>query len=350
MKNTDIISRMQSTAKKILLIRNDKLGDFMLAFPAFAQLRQNLPDTELHILVPEYTRPLAEACEYIDQAILDPGEKGGFWKLTKQLRSQHYDAVITLYSTTRIGLAVRFAGIPERIAPATKLAQIFYTKRLSQHRSLSKKPEYAYNRDLVNYYLFLHGYKPAPLPEPPYLRFDDTHIGLLKQKFCQQYQINTDSKLVFIHPGSGGSAANLSLPQFALLARSLQATGSLHIVISCSPAETALAQQLSHLLGGGCRHNIYVSTEGLRRFAEHIQFADLFISGSTGPLHIAGALDRPTAAFYTRRRSATSLRWQTLNSEDRRLAFSPPENAEEEDMSSIDIAEAARQISEKFLK
>ncbi|VAX14639.1 ADP-heptose--lipooligosaccharide heptosyltransferase II, partial [hydrothermal vent metagenome] len=289
-----------------------------------------------------------EACEYIDHVILDPGKKGGFWKLTKQLRKQHYNAVISLYSTTRIGLTVYLAGIPERIAPATKLAQIFYTKRLSQHRSLSRKPEYAYNRDLVNYYLFLHGYKPAPLPAPPYLHFDDAHISLLKQEFCQQHDINTDSKLIFIHPGSGGSAANLSLSQFALLARSLQATGSLHIVISCGPAEVAQAQQLSHLLGD-CQHSLYVSDEGLRRFAEHLQFADLFISGSTGPLHIAGALDRPTAAFYTRRRSATSLRWQTLNSDDRRLAFSPPEDAEQEDMDSIDIAKAARQISEKFL-
>ncbi|HEB85425.1 MAG TPA: lipopolysaccharide heptosyltransferase family protein [Gammaproteobacteria bacterium] len=341
---------MQSTAKKILIIRNDKLGDFMLAFPAFAQLKQNLPDTELHILVPEYTRPLAEACEYIDQIILDPGKKGGFWSLTKQLRSQHYDAVITLYSTTRIGLAVRFAGITERIAPATKLAQIFYTKRLSQHRSLSRKPEYAYNRDMVNYYLFLHGHKPAPLPEPPYLHFDDTHISLLKQQFCQQHDINTDSGLIFIHPGSGGSAGNLSLSQFALLARSLHATRPLHIILSSGPTEAAQVQKFSRLLGEDCPHSLYVSDEGLRCFAEHIQFADLFISGSTGPLHIAGALDRPTAAFYTRRRSATSLRWQTLNSENRRLAFSPPENAEEEDMSSINIEEAAKQISEKFLK
>jgi len=340
---------MQTTAKKILLIRNDKLGDFMLAFPAFAQLRQNLPEAELHILVPEYTRPLAEACKYIDQIILDPGKDGGFWNLAKQLRSQHYDAVITLYSTTRIGLAVLFAGIPERIAPATKLAQIFYTKRLPQHRSLSLKPEYAYNQELVNYYLLLHDSKPASPPGSPYLHFDDEHVKLLRQKFCGRHDINTGSRLIFIHPGSGGSAANLSLSQFAQLARTLHTAQPLHIVISSGPAEAAQAQQLSQLLGD-CPHSLYVSDQGLRRFAEHIQFADLFISGSTGPLHIAGALNRPTAAFYTRRRSATSLRWQTLNSEDRRLAFSPPEDAEEEDMSSIDVEEAAKKINEKFLE
>ncbi|UCE88979.1 MAG: hypothetical protein JSW10_11830, partial [Pseudomonadota bacterium] len=96
-------------------------------------------------------------------------------------------------------------------------------------------------------------------------------------------------------------------------------------------------------------HVLYHSTEGLAQFAQHIQFADVFISGSTGPLHIAGALDRPTAGFYPRRRSATALRWQTLNSEARRLAFSPEPNAVEEDMQGVDLEAAAHRISERFL-
>jgi ADP-heptose:LPS heptosyltransferase len=66
-------------------------------------------------------------------------------------------------------------------------------------------------------------------------------------------------------------------------------------------------------------------------------------------LHIAGALNRPTAAFYPRRRSATALRWQTINEESRRLAFSPPPQADENDMSEIDIERAARAINERLL-
>src|SRR5690606_3329684 len=99
----------------------------------------------------------------------------------------------------------------------------------------------------------------------------------------------------------------------------------------------------------GINHTVFQSSGGLRNFAQHLQLADLFISGSTGPLHIAGALDRPTAGFYTRRLSATSLRWQTLNTPGRRLAFSPPATASAEDMSAIDIEAAADTISRKFL-
>jgi len=96
-------------------------------------------------------------------------------------------------------------------------------------------------------------------------------------------------------------------------------------------------------------YTVFVSKQGLVDFARHLAFADLFVSGSTGPLHLAAALDRPTAAFYPRRRSSTALRWQTVNAEERRLAFMPPETAEESDMGSIDVNAAAELIAEKLL-
>ncbi len=71
----------------------------------------------------------------------------------------------------------------------------------------------------------------------------------------------------------------------------------------------------------------------------------MLIAGSTGPLHIAGCLNIATAGFYPAKRSATPLRWQTCNSADRRLAFSPPAAADQQDMTAIDIDAAARQIS-----
>ncbi|MDH5573766.1 MAG: lipopolysaccharide heptosyltransferase family protein, partial [Gammaproteobacteria bacterium] len=164
---------------KILVVRNDKLGDFMLSLPAFALLKQTLPDTEIHALVPEYTRPMAEACKFIDHIEIDRGKDSNIWQLTHALRKQHYDAVITLYSTTRVGVAVFLAQIPLRIAPATKLAQLFYNKRLSQRRSRSEKAEYIYNRDLASYYLHLIGIKPSSEKTAPFLHFDDGHIQKL---------------------------------------------------------------------------------------------------------------------------------------------------------------------------
>jgi len=337
--------------QKILIVRNDKLGDFMLSLPVFRLLKQSLPDSTLHALVPNYTRDIALACDDIDDVIIDPGRKASFYQqlqLQRNIRRQHYDAVITLFSTTRIGLIVGLAGIKYRLAPATKLAQIFYNHRLTQRRSRSEKPEYRYNLDLGNQYLRHLGIKTDIQPVAPFLRFPQNCVAESKRRFIAEHNLENDPALVVVHPGSGGSANNLSLEQYAELIKQLKLTPEHHVVISAGPDELDKAEALSTLLED-IPHSIYHSQQGLVSFAQFLQSVILFISGSTGPLHIAGALDVPTAAFYPRRRSATSLRWQTLNSDARRLGFMPPSGAEEQDMQQIDIIEAASEISKKLL-
>lgn len=336
---------------RILVIRNDKLGDFMLSLPVFKLLKQALPDCTLHALVPAYTRDIALACDAIDEVIIDPGKQAGYsaqYRLLRTVSAQRYDASITLFSTTRTGLLVWLAGIKYRIAPATKLAQIFYNHRLKQRRSRSEKPEYAYNLDLASRYLRdIHG-REAVQPAAPFLRFAEHRVSEQKRAFLDAQNISGDPKLVIVHPGSGGSASNLSLEQFARLIHQLGLDNRYHVVLTAGPGEQAMAESLSALLGD-VAHSVYDSRQGLVDFARFLQNAALFISGSTGPLHIAGALDVPTAAFYPRRRSATSLRWQTLNSEGKRLGFMPPGDADEQAMQRIDVDAAAKQISEKLL-
>lgn len=337
--------------KKILIIRNDKLGDFMLAFPSFDLIKRNLPDFKIHALVPSYTCAMAESCKSIDKIINDPGKDSGWLEnisLLKQLKQENYDAVITLYSTTRIGLITKLAGIPYRLAPATKLAQVFYNHKLTQHRSRSEKPEYVYNMELI--YLFLKQYNIETIEEPstPYLKYSNEKVSLLRKAFLQQHNIPENHKLIFVHAGCGGSANNMSPQQFSTLAENLKSQSGHTIVITAGPGEIDTAKEVSRKLAD-TPHIIFDSKEGIVNFSMHIQFADLFIAGSTGPLHIAGALDTPTVGFYTRRRSATSLRWQTLNSLSNQLSFSPPREAEEEDMSSIDLDMAAKKINQTFL-
>jgi ADP-heptose:LPS heptosyltransferase len=342
---------LTSTPIKILVVRNDKLGDFMLSYPAFALLKDNLPDCEIHALVQDYTRPMAELCSSIDKIIIDPGKDAGLSgirQLAGKLKQESYDAVITLFSMTHIGIAVALAGIPYRLAPATKIAQLFYNHRLKQRRSLSEKPEYIYNRDLAECYLNDIGIKPTAYPGTPFLSFERSEIALLKENFYKQFNIDPDRKLVFIHPGSGGSANNLSVQQYADLAHSLVKREQWQLVISAGPGEIEQAEQLAELTND-LSPVVYTSTEGLKSFSQHLAFADLFISGSTGPLHIAGALDRATAAFYPNRRSSTPLRWQTLSADHHRLEFSPPPGAGESDMQSIDIKSVAEEISNKLL-
>lgn len=352
---------MIDRGQRILVVRNDKLGDFMLSYPSFALLKHSLPEAEITALVPEYTRAMAEACPWIDQVIIDPGMDAP-WReqfgLLKTIREQGFAAAITLFSTGRIGLALYLAHIPYRLAPATKLAQIFYNQRLSQRRSRSEKPEYAYNQDLVLSYLASRGIdtRSVSMPEGtddflpgfvrrPLLAYAEESIGSLRQNLLKRAGMEGCQRLVFIHPGSGGSANNLSVEQYAEIANGLESKSGLGIVITAGPAEQAIAEQLA---GKISRYptTVLMPQGGLDELAQYLQNADLFISGSTGPLHIAGALNRPTAAFFPQRRSATPLRWQTLNQPDRRLAFTPSEG---DDMASVDLDAAITAINQKLL-
>jgi len=336
---------------KILIIRNDKLGDFILSLPSYKLLKTAIPDSEVHALVPDYTSELAKTSPYIDKAIIDPTSDSTLaqqYQLLKTLRNEKYDAIITLYSTTRIGLLAFASGTKYRLAPATKIAQIFYNQRLTQRRSKSLKPEYEYNLDLIKKYLSDTGVTSSRPPQVPYLHFNNVDVKRIKENFYEKYKINQNNKLIFVHPGTGGSATNLSLQQYAALIETLGLSKALSFVITAGPGELEKANELSQLIKN-IPHIVYHSTEGIVHFSKLIQGCDLFISASTGPLHIAGALNRATAAFYQRRRSATPLRWQTLNSEEKRLAFTPPDGEHESDLSSVDVHIAAKAIINKFL-
>ncbi|KAA3626571.1 MAG: lipopolysaccharide heptosyltransferase family protein [Proteobacteria bacterium] len=339
--------------KKILVVRNDKLGDFMLSWPSLALLKKALPQCKLEVLVPHYTRPLAEHCQWIDGVIDDPGPGAGlrqFLRLISTMRSRRYDAVITLFSTGRIGIATWLSGIPYRLAPATKWAQACYNHRLLQSRSRSLKPEWEYNQDLVKFFLGEMGIPCPTSPEPPYLVFPEKERLALRKELDNLLETDRRHQFVFIHPGSGGSATNLSPAQYARLALALQPTKPVAFVLTAGPGEAGIAEHLGGILRSNGRLCIvHRSERGLVAFALLLSCADLFISGSTGPLHIAGALNLPTVGFYPHKRSSTSLRWQTLSAEKNRLAFSPPTSLKATDMDGIDLEAAALEISRRFL-
>lgn len=323
--------------KKILVIRNDKLGDFMLAWPAFALLKQQYPEAGITALVPSYTKPMAALCPWIDDVLIDEAGNSiisDALALSRILRKNEFYASISLYSEMRTAMALWLAGVPRRFGPATKLAQLFLNKRLKQKRSLSQKPEYEYNLDLIKHFIRANGDNQVSLQPPPFLKFNSAEILDLKKKYKELHGIPDDTKIIIIHPGTGGSAINLSLEQYADIAQNITKKSNAFFIITAGPGEINIAQKLSGLLTE-TPHCIYHSTDGIVNFSKFINICDLFISGSTGPLHIAGALNVPTAAFYPAKRSATPLRWQTLNQQDRRLAISPSQHNDEFDMRTI---------------
>ncbi|MBB3143040.1 glycosyltransferase family 9 protein [Halomonas organivorans] len=342
---------------RLLVVRNDKLGDFMLAWPALAALKAATPRPHVSVLVPDYTASMAHACPWVDEVIIDPGDKAGREgrrELLARLKAERFDALLTLFSTPRIGWLGWRASIPLRLAPATKWAQLFYNRRITQRRSRSEKPEYAYNLELAEALLEALGIAVPPRPTPPYWPLSADERARQREAVAVATGLDDDRPWLFLHPGSGGSAVNLTPEAYARLAvdvdaRLREAGQAPAWVITAGPGESDNADALCETLdSAGLEARRLPPSPGLEVFARRLAAADLFIAGSTGPLHVAACLNRATAGFYPSRRSATPLRWQTCNAEDRRLAFCPPEGAHEADMAAIDLAAAAKAIAERL--
>ena len=329
----------------VLVIRNDKLGDFMLAWPAFAMLKASDPSLKLTALVPPYTAELARACPYLDDVIIDApkNDKMAFQRVVSEIKARQFDAMISFFSNTHNAKLAWKCRIPYRLAPATKWVQFFYNHRLTQRRSQSAKPEFEYNLDLAR--AFLRDHKiPVVEPRTPYLSFEQSAVEIQRKFLCDQLQIDTSKKWIFLHSGSGGSANNLSLTQYAQLIRGVLHHFDAYVILTAGPTESEKAHELAGLVQDS-RVVIYDKNKGLVDFAHSLACADLFIAGSTGPLHLSGALNVPTIGFYPSRRSATPLRWQPINDVHKHLAFCPPnDKASQTDLTQIKIEEKLEEI------
>ncbi|MDN3522886.1 glycosyltransferase family 9 protein [Halomonas ramblicola] len=350
-------STASSTAPRLLVVRNDKLGDFMLAWPALARLKAATPVPRISVLVPAYTAPMAHLCPWIDEVLIDPGEgadREAHQALLATVRERRFDALLTLFSTPRIGWLGWRAGIPLRLAPATKWAQLFYNRRVTQRRSRSRRPEYRYNQELAEALLDALGLTPNGSPAPPYWPLAEAERRTQRRRIATELDLDPATPWCFLHGGSGGSAVNLSPERYAELARAidrrLEDEQRPTWILTAGPGEEATAEAIrASLAAAGVPVHRLPPRDGLDDFALSLAAADLFVAGSTGPLHIAGCLDIATAGFYPARRSATPLRWQTCNRQERRLAFRPPSDAGQQDMSRIDLEDAADAIGDLLL-
>ncbi|WP_439328114.1 glycosyltransferase family 9 protein [Lonepinella sp. BR2357] len=332
--------------QNLLVIRNDKIGDFMLIFPALALIKQSDPRIKITALVPHYTAPLAELCPYIDDVIIDSQNKknaADFHRTLNQIKAAKFNAVISFVSDWYNAKLTWQSCIKYRLAPATKLFQFLYNHRLTQRRSRSEKAEFEYNLDLARQFLVDHHLSPIE-PQRPYLTLDQTAVQNQRLLLSRQFNLDLNKKWLFVHSGTGGSANSLSLNQYEALIKGILAEFDCHIVLTAGPNESEKAHQLARMVNDD-HVVIYDKNNGLEDFTYSLACADLFIAGSTGPLHICGALNIPTVGFYPSRLSAIPRRWRPINQAERHIAFCPPFRKEvEKNLTVIPISDCLREI------
>jgi len=309
----------------ILVVRTDKLGDFITALPTLYALKRHDPDNRIVACVAPLNRELAAACDFIDEIVVDSG--GSVIALASKLRAVKADVSVTLFSNTRVAIAQFLARIPRRIAPATKLAQLFYTDRVPQRRSKAERAEYEYNLQLAQS-LFP---QMALSCRQPLLRFSEPEIAVTYRRFCEKYGIA--KPVVAFHPGFGGSSdANWTLDEYLELVKTLEYHYDIQVVMTFGPDEDALRREAMEK-ARGLNIVFYSSREGLVEFARLLASFRLFVSTSTGTYHLAAAVGTQTMTFFADTLFASVKRWKAVSGEEKQhpymLSSDPVRRAEQ---------------------
>ena len=296
----------------ILVVRTDKLGDFITALPAMYVLKHYNPEHKIIACVASLNEALASSCDFIDEVIVDDG-KSNIREFSKKLRAAKIDVSLTLFSNTRVAFAQFLARIPKRIAPATKIAQIFYTDRIKQRRSEVKMAEFEYNLQLTKT-LFPDidlDYK------KPLLEFSDAKK--VYKVFCANNDI--EKEIIAFHVGFGGSSdANWNLDEYEILIREVLKHGKYQVVLTFGPDELELYEEMQNRLMGE-DVVFYLSLEGLIYFAKLISNFKLFVSTSTGTFHLASLVGTPTMTFFADTLFASSRRWKGVSEETKQKHY-----------------------------
>ena len=108
--------------KKILIIRNDHIGDLILSSAIFREIKKKIPDSKIFLIASKLNRPLIEKNKNIDEIIeLEKAEYNlkTFWnflKMSKKIKKINFDAGIDLRGSVMNSFFLLYLpGIKKRI-------------------------------------------------------------------------------------------------------------------------------------------------------------------------------------------------------------------------------------------
>lgn len=315
---------MLHESRRIIISRTDRIGDVVLSIPSFASIKKCFPDCELTAFVLDYTSDVVSSCSAVDRVVTyDPGES--VLATVRKMKRVHADSILFLYPRFRLSLAAFMARIPVRVGTAYRWYSFLFNRRVREHRKDSVKSEAEYNLSLVG----AIGCNAKVLDTS--LRIDEK--GICKAKdFLTRKQID---KFAVVHPGSGGSAADWSPANFKSLCERISSELRLHIVVTGSIAEKDLCANISEGIPN-CVNSAGEFT--LIEFIAFLSLACVFVSNSTGPIHLAAAAGTPVVGIYPNNKPMTPKRWAPIA--DKKTILTPSDGSD--DLSNISVEDVFR--------
>lgn len=286
--------------QNVIISRTDSIGDVMLTLPLAQILKTHFPKIKIAFLGKNYTRPIVECCEFVDEFI----ELNDFLNQPVTIAGKAPECILHVFPVKEIAARAKALKIPIRIGTTNRLYHWTSCNRLVK---LSRK-----NSDLHEAQLNCKLLAPFKIPTHYTLAELGNAVGFTQvQPLENQYWqlLQPTKKNIILHPKSQGSAREWGLENFATLIHLLE-KAQIHLFISGTEKEK---QSLAPLLDV-VKHQVTDITGlmPLSQFISFIQHCDGLVANSTGPLHIAAALGKHVFGMYPPMRPMHPGRWMPI--------------------------------------
>ncbi len=289
---TDLSDR---TFNRILVSAIHGLGDALFCTPAIRALRARYPDSHLAFQVQRAFAPLFATDPHLDEIVTyDPGGLRAIWRQIRKLQAEKFDLAILFDAGMRSTYLTWLAGIPTRVGYHGRDDQGFVSNQ--------------YIRWMLS--------ESVPLGDTQGVHRIDSHLRLVSRLGCQggdstyavyltpadhergqellaQAGVPAQRPLVILHPGGDWPLRRWPAERFAELANQLATDGAILAVV-VGPGDSSVVKTILD----SAPDTAYVPTPTVRDLACVLVHADLFVGNNSGPMHLAGALDRPLVGLH----------------------------------------------------
>lgn len=296
--------------RKILIIRTDRIGDVVMITPMVRELRRTYPDSFIATLTQPEAMDIFLHNPNVNVSISDDLRKETFWDVVRELRKYEFTDGLLVMPTKRAAYQMFFAGVKNRIGVGHILYEVLtLMKGISRNKYIPLRHESDYCMDLARKIgVTTNNLRPEIFVTP-----EERNDAL---NFLNDFDISTDDKKIFIHTGSGGSSPNWSENKYFLLIKEIldkYPDPELKVILTAREMSNEFRNRIQTLDQKRIKDvsNYYKS---LRQLITIISHADILISSSTGPLHLANALNVGCIGLYCHRPMNCPTLWGVFNS------------------------------------
>jgi heptosyltransferase-2 len=308
--------------RRILVIRPDRIGDVTLATPVIRALRQTFPDAYLAALVRPATEPVLRRSPHLDDILIDDWElshagRKGFFDRLGMLRRHRFDTALMMLPTERHAWMTFLAGIRTRIGVGTKLYQIItLASSVSRRKYIPLRHEADYCMDLAR----AIGVKSDDLRTEVFLSEEEKETAVNR---LREAGYRPGTPLISVHPESGHSAPNWGPAIYLdLVMKLLAGFPNAQVLVNVTPGSNSMRALFEPLREQGL---IFPDgSKDLRMLMGLLAEAQVAVSASTGPMHLAAALGTPTVSLFCPLPACSPKLWGPQG--NRSLIILPPDD------------------------